>query len=440
MRPANRLLLFIALLTPLGLVPVVIPALNTSVLMAVILIFIGIATDLFKSLGILDSVQVDIGNVNRMTHNRAAKIELSVSGECTIPQITIALDLPGSIVSNQNFYHLTPPDKGKILTLYWPVTAQVRGSFNLARVVLAGYSNLGLWEIRRTQTLDSEIRVYPDLLTERRNLSSLFLYNLQAGNRMRRQGGQGREFEKIREYIPGDSMDQIHWKATAKRNTPMSKVYQVERTQEVYVIIDSSRLSGVNVHDSEGNLESQLELFMKSTLVTALIAQKQGDHFGLCIFSNQVDSFLRAKGGKEHFNACRDKLFMLQSNPVSPDYQELSTFLRLKIRKRSLLIILTNLDDPVLAEEFIAGMDLINRQHLVLVMSINPQSAQTLFTNDKIEQVDDIYRALAGHMQDRSLQTLTARLRRRGIHMYRPDPGKLSLQIVNQYMWHKEKL
>ena len=89
----------------------------------------------------------------------------------------------------------------------------------------------------------SEIRVYPNLFTERRNLAALFLHRGAFGLHAQRQVGKGREFEKLREYMPGDSFDEIHWKATAKRGRPITKVFQIERTQEVYVVIDASRLS-----------------------------------------------------------------------------------------------------------------------------------------------------------------------------------------------------
>src|SRR5204863_1117351 len=89
----------------------------------------------------------------------------------------------------------------------------------------------------------SEIRVYPNLLNERKNLAALFLHRGSFGMHAQRQIGKGRDFEKLREYIPGDSYDEVHWKATAKRGRPVTKIFQIERTQEVYVIIDASRLS-----------------------------------------------------------------------------------------------------------------------------------------------------------------------------------------------------
>src|SRR5439155_1828093 len=80
-----------------------------------------------------------------------------------------------------------------------------------------------------------------------RDLAALFLHRGAFGLHAERQVGKGREFEKLREYVPGDGYDEIHWKATAKRGRPITKVFQIERTQEIYVVIDASRLSARSV-------------------------------------------------------------------------------------------------------------------------------------------------------------------------------------------------
>jgi uncharacterized protein (DUF58 family) len=89
---------------------------------------------------------------------------------------------------------------------------------------------MGFWLRRKSVALKLEIRVYPNLIGERKRLSSLFLTRGRFGIHAQRQVGQGREFEKLREYIPGDAYADIHWKATAKRAKPATKVFQVERT------------------------------------------------------------------------------------------------------------------------------------------------------------------------------------------------------------------
>jgi hypothetical protein len=131
--------------------------------------------------------------------------------------------------------------------------------------------------------------------------------------------GKGREFEKLREYVPGDGYDEVHWKATARRGKPITKVFQIEKTQEIYVVIDASRLSArepvpgskfqipglaeEDVHPETWNVErgtSTLERYITAALMLGLAAEKQGDLFGLITFTDKVQKFVRAKNGKAH--------------------------------------------------------------------------------------------------------------------------------------------
>src|SRR5207344_2975735 len=113
----------------------------------------------------------------------------------------------------------------------WNCTARRRGNFHLTRAVLECASPLGLWSIRKPKALHSEVRAYPNLWAERKSLAALFLHRGGLGTHAQRQVGKGRDFEKLREYAAGDSYDEIHWKATARRGHPVTKVFQIERTQ-----------------------------------------------------------------------------------------------------------------------------------------------------------------------------------------------------------------
>ena len=116
----------------------------------------------------------------------------------------------------------------------------------------------------------------PNVFNERKNLAGLFLNRGGLGVHARRQIGKGREFEQLRQYFPGDSYEDLHWKATAKRGMPVTKVFQIERTQEVYVVLDSSRLSSRRAQrslrpetagvDESGSI---LERFITAALIMA---------------------------------------------------------------------------------------------------------------------------------------------------------------------------
>ena len=126
-------------------------------------------------------------------------------------------------------------------------------------------------------------------------------------------------------------------------------------------------------------MTSQLERFITAAMVLGLVAEKQGDLFGLLTFSDRVHGFVRARNGKAHYNVCRETLYSLETQPVNPDFEELFSFVRQRLRRRALLIILTNLDDPVLAQHFTRNLDLVTRRHLVLVNMITPPGCARSF-------------------------------------------------------------
>src|SRR5262249_33001776 len=197
--------------------------------------------------------------------------------------------------------------------------------------------------------VQSEIRVYPNLLTERHRVAALFLNRGAFGLHAVRQVGKGRDFEKLREYIPGDSFDDVHWKATARHGRPITKVFQIERTQEVYVVVDASRLSAREFVPGTAILER----LVTAALVLGLAAEQHGDLFGLLTLTDKVENFVRARNGKTHYSICRDALYTLHPRIVTPDFEEICTFIRLRLRRRALIVFLTSLDDPVIADSFI---------------------------------------------------------------------------------------
>ncbi len=142
----------------------------------------------------------------------------------------------------------------------------------------------------------------PTCSTSGKSLAALFLHRGAFGLHAQRQVGKGRDFEKLREYVPGDSYDEIHWKATARRGRPITKVFQIERTQEVYVDrwtrsrLSARRSSEVSrMRDGAPPGTSTLERFVTAALVLGLAAEQQGDLFGLLTFTDKVETFVRAQ-------------------------------------------------------------------------------------------------------------------------------------------------
>ena len=283
-------------------------------------------------------------------------------------------------------------------TLDWPCTARARGDHRWSEIHLETPSPLGLWHARDRDPVDCTLRVYPNLRD--RATAALFLRTADPGVRLRRQVGKGREFENLRHYMPGDSIEDVDWKATARRAFPVVKLYRVEHAQEVYAVIDASRLSA-----REGILEG----YVGAALHLALTAERQGDRFGLVTFSDRTHSFVRARSGMDHFRACRETIYNLQARRVSPAFGEVFTSLQLHLRRRSLVVFFTSLDDALLAETFEREVGLVSRRHLVLVNVTQTAAMKPLFTGEPPADLDALYSGLGGQMLWNRMRTLAHR-------------------------------
>lgn len=403
---------------------------------AVIGVFLAVvAFDAITGSARLRGLRLELPALTRLQKDREGRFDVEIHNEHGGHRILrVALPFPPEMQRTDEERYVEIPAQTTRSRIEWTCLPVKRGEYWLRHVYLETPSALGFWGIRKAQAVQAELRVYPNMHDERRHVAALFLRRGQLGNHAQRLTGQGRDFEKLREYIAGDSLSDIHWKASARRGIPVTKVYQVERTHEVYVLVDTSRLSARPVPPTEpGGLPSTaIERYVSAALLLALAAEQQGDQFGLITFSDRIQSFVRARTGPAHLDACRDRLYSLQPHDVSPDYEELFTTVRLRLRKRALLIVLTSLDDPVLAESFVKATDLVARQHLLFVNMLRPPGVEPLFTKPA-EGVDDIYQALAGHLQWQKLRELQLSLRRHAIRLSFIDPAALAAEVIAQH-------
>ncbi len=460
--PQTRLLFWFALIAlPFAALGAVYPA---AFLFSVVLIagLLALALlDAAHAFGRLDAISVELPEVMRASKDRPLTIPVSIRNEARQRlRMRLGLALPRQLQPALEELQVNLPEGAERSRLEWSCQPLKRGNFRVERAHLETDSRLGFWAVRRSVPVQGEVRVYPNLLAERNKLAALFLRRGAFGLHAQRQVGKGRDFEKLREYVAGDGFDEIHWKATARRGHPVTKVFQIERTQEVYVVIDASRLSGreadlsfeprVSSSSATGisaPLEIQnsklettvLERFLTAALILGQAAEQQGDLFGLITFTDQVQTFLRAKNGKAHYSACRDAIYTLEPQNITPDFDEISSFIRTRLRRRALLIFLTSLDDPVLAETFVRNMSLLAGQHLVLVNMIQPADAAPLFTRPDVGDVDDIYRHLGGHLQWHNLRELEKILQRRGVRFSLLENERLATELVSQYVGVKRR-
>ena len=449
--PAYRLIYFIGLIfLPLTLLVVVASSIAAPTIVLAVVIIIAVTRDAYRSQGSLKGIRVTLPEVVRISKGKEGNFNLQIENpKLKVKRMRLGLAFPEEIFTPAVELRVELPEDNHTSSVDWLLTGLKQGRYHLDTCYMETASLWGFWSIRTAVRINMEIRVYPNLFDEHKNLSGLFL-NKGLGIHAQRQVGKGRDFEQLREYLPGDSFEDIHWKTTAKRGEPITKVYQIERTQQIYVIIDASRLSARSPQASSApiqddaqttvvDLTTMLQRFITAALIMALAAERQGDLFGLLTFDDKVRSFLTAKKGKAHFNICRDALYTLQPRSVSPDFTELFTFIGTKIRRRALLVFLTHLDDPVLADSFAQYIDLISRQHVILVNMLKPVAAKPLFSSESVSSVNDIYKDLGGHLLWRRLQETQKVLQRRAVGFGMLDNENLCTELVSQYLTLKRR-
>jgi len=435
--PGHRLLIWTALVTlPAALMAALVPPLLPIAAAAVILFAVLAALDAVLGLRALDGIRILLPPVVRFSKDRAGAIEIQIQNERQKPrQLRLGLPLPREFSAPQEDLDVILPADALLSRIAWPCTPARRGRYPLEQCHLETASPLGFWAVRAAAPATCELRVYPNLLLERNASASVFLNRRSLGAHAQRQIGKGRDFEQLRDYISGDGYEDIHWKATAKRGHPVTKIFQIERTQEIYVVVDPSRLSA---RPAPGGV-TVLERFITAGLVLGLAARQQGDLFGLVTFSDRVENFVRAKNGRAHYDLCRDAIYELHPREVTPDFEELASFIRLRLRRRALIVVLTALDDPVLAESFVRAANLICRQHIILVNMMPPPEIGPMFTGPAVASLDDLYERLGGHILWNQLRELEILLQRRGVRFSLVRNEALSAQLITQYMSVKRR-
>jgi uncharacterized protein (DUF58 family) len=421
--PTSRLLrLAAALAVPLAGAGGLFPALAAPSVALLAGLALVVAWDAYRGRRQLEAVRITCPETIRLTKNVAAALPLTIeNGLPAALLLKLAPALPPSVSSEK---HVETVNVAPGRSLYpWPVTGRERGDLELQRVFAAAASPLGCWEVRAEFAAGCHFRVYPNLRD--RSTAALFLRTPQIGLRAHRQVGKGREFENLRQYLSGDAFEDIHWKATARRSFPVVKLYRVEHAQEVYAAIDASRLSA-----REGILES----YVDAALHLALVAEKLGDRFGLVTFSDRTHRFVRARAGLDHFRLCRETIYNLRAERVSPDFREVFTSIQLHLRRRSLVVFLTSLDDALLAESFERDIGLVARRHLVLVNVRQTAALTPLFQDEPPADLDGLYAGLAGQMQCNRMRALASALGNRGVRLSVVSAGRIKQQVAEGYL------
>ena len=433
--PSNRLIWAAALAIPFETMLYLNIALAPICILVTGILLLAVILDYFRSSEELDKLEVRWPDITRMTQGK----EYSFATPIRFPvkkSLRVAIELPNSLGEPDSIKEIIPQDSNSFYEIDWQYASSKRGQVIIKELFIETDSKWSFWTVRKSFPVHMEFRIYPDLFQTKDKAALAMIYKTQQGFHVQRYSGQGREFEKLREYYPGDPFEDIHWKASARKGELMTKTYQIESNQDIYVALDISRLSGRLCPEKEQQL---LEYFIQSTLMLSIMAESQNDAFGLITFHQKVDQFIKAKAGKQSSLVCKEALYNVSAQNSSSDFNELAQYIRLNIRKRSLIIILACLDDPILCDQLSKSMQLLAGQHVIYVNGISPNACQPGFQNEDLQSSDEIYSDLAGHLNWNENDKIYKALSPFGVHAQTVHAPTLATKILDQYINVKQR-
>jgi uncharacterized protein (DUF58 family) len=278
--------------------------------------------------------------------------------------------------------------------LVYGLTPPKRGRFEFG-LIAARY--LSRWRLAWRQDRIGQpvaVKVYPNMRRAREaELKALGARSFVAARRKSQWRGEGRDFESLRDYVRGDEMRHISWTATARRGKLVTRQYQMERDQTILIALDAGRLMTARIEN-----ETKLDSAVHAALALMSAAARAGDNAGLLVFGRRIKTYLPPKRGAEHLDAALEALHAIEPEMIEPSYSRAFEFVSANSRRRSLVVVLTDLVDEEGSRELLTALKLLRPRHLPLVVTIadrdlkavvreSPENESEMFTQSVAEEI-----------------------------------------------------
>ncbi len=318
--------------------------------------------------------------------------------------------------------------------LSYQVSPAERGVHRFRELHLWLRSPAGLAERSCRLDLGGEARVHP-------NLRNLRRYDLRARRDLLRLGGarqtrllghQG-DFERLRDFVTGDDVRHLDWKATARLRRPITRLFQTERSQTLLILVDGTRLMAGRA----GKL-TKMDYAVNAALMLAHVGLSRGDRVGVAVFDRGLRSYLPPRSGHAQFGRVLDLLFDQQATRTFPRYREAARQLVRDNRRRSLLVWITDLVDAEQGQELVMALRSLRRRHLSLVVALSDPALGELAQSVPVDG-RGLFAATAATEMLMERDALVGRLRAEGAEIVSKVPQRIGEALVEQYLDLKQR-
>ncbi|HMU10733.1 MAG TPA: DUF58 domain-containing protein [Ferruginibacter sp.] len=366
---------------------------------------------------------------DRLSNGDENKIEMQVKNNMPFTvrmEIIDELPVQFQIRDWLLFYRFKAREQKNISYKLRPVE---RGQYHFGRIILYVRSQLGLLKRRYNIEAAQTVPVYPSYLQMRKySLLSQTTIQSEQGNRRMRKLGHSMEFEQIKEYVRGDDIRSVNWKATARKASLMVNSYTDERSQQVYCVIDKGRLMKMPF----GGL-TLLDYAINSTLVLANVCLQKQDRVGVMTFANKMGSVIAADRKPIQRENILQLLYNQETAFLESDYEMLYMQIRSRVKHRSLVVLYTNFESLNGLYRQLSYLRSIAKHHLLMVVFFENTELHQL-SGLQAKNVEDVYIKTIAEKFAFEKRLIVKELRKHGILSVLTPPEQLTINAVNKYL------
>ncbi|TFC80451.1 DUF58 domain-containing protein [Cryobacterium cheniae] len=421
---------FVALLA-LGALPIVLlgstPGTAATVLGLWVLALLG--------LGILDLILA--GSPRKMILSRSlpSRVRLgeSVTSDLYLTNTgarrltTVVRDAwqPSAGAGNNRTPLVLPPGERRLVSL--TLTPLRRGERRVDQVTVRSFGPLGLWARQATLQAPGQIRVLPPFNARKHLPSRITRLKELDGRTSLLVRGQGTEFDSLREYVRGDDVRSIDWRATARHGDTMVRTWRPERDRRVVILIDSGRTSAARIDD-----EPRLDTAFEASLLLAALASKAGDHVDFVAYDRRVRGRVQGAQGAELLSRMVDAMALIEPELIETDWSAVAGQVRTVTSHRALVVLITSIDAAGASSALLSVLPQLTRRHTVIVASVtDPTTLEATRTRGNREE---IYRAASAERALLDVARVSAAIRRQGADVVTGSPADLPPALADRYI------
>jgi uncharacterized protein (DUF58 family) len=334
---------------------------------------------------------------------------------------------------------LAAPAGGIAIAGYEILPAQ-RGDLAIGRLFLRYHSALRMAERWAVADTSATVRVLPNLdQAKEQTLYLIRTRQVAMERRRQRVRGLGREFESLREYRPGDEFRNISWPATARRSKLITRVFQVERSQTVWIVLDAGRLLREQIVRGGAALRlSKLDYAVDAALALAQVALHSGDRVGLLAYGRGIQQNCNSGRGALHLRSIVEALSLVYPEPYEADHGRAAHALLSEQHRRSLIVWITDLAETAGTPDVVEYALQMTRRHLVLFVAVGQPDLNACAAR-RPESEEEMFRYIAAIEIVQRRELLLRRLRQQGVLAMELLPGALTAALVNRYLDIKDR-